>query len=125
MTSSTSMSTTRITDSGFQYVGQRLSEGLPGIYWASLFGAEFANLIGEERLRLCPASRKDKTPDGTWILFSSASPEDYATEETQRLRAAMRSMRGSHLFFDVATRDAAVTPLAFDRATILRSARTS
>ena len=31
---------------GFQYVGQRLSEGLPGIYWANLFGAEFANLIG-------------------------------------------------------------------------------
>jgi len=108
------------TPGGYQYVGQRLSEGLPGLYWANMFGAELVRLIGERRFEQCPASNKEQTADGTWILFSSASPIDYASDHTQDLRAAMRQTIGAEFFFDINAPNVKPTPIPFQRSAITR-----
>lgn len=104
------------TGTGFQYVGQRLSEGLPGIYWANLFGREIVDFLGEEKFEACPAARKYRTNTGTWVLFSSQHPDEFRSTETQSLRLAMRAALGQQHFFDIEKPDVRPTPLTFDRS---------
>jgi hypothetical protein len=53
-------------------------------YWLNVCGAKLAQALGRERVLSTPAHFLEPLPDGGVFFASSASPADFASEESRR-----------------------------------------
>jgi hypothetical protein len=82
--------------------GLDLREGLPGIYWANLFGPIYVDFFGREKFLTAPAYHKEELPDGGFLLLTAPSPLDYGRPEVQALEEALIDHLGRDAFFEKA-----------------------
>jgi hypothetical protein len=91
--------------------GTTLEEGLPGIYWMTIFGPTLVDHFGRERLKSLPVHRVvDLGAAGIMILIRK-SPSD--TELPERLRQDHEIMEilGLEYFFDIGKPHAVTSPI--------------
>lgn len=92
--------------SAFLHVApQDLSKCLPDIWWGSILGPPYVELIGEERIRTAPAYRVSRLADRTYWLQLSAQPP-YVTnlgagDELDFRAAQLQQHLGEDLFWAV------------------------
>src|SRR6266568_547755 len=56
---------------------------LRGLFWANLFGPEYVDMFGREKLSSAPVHRVEPLPDGGLALYLSESPFDASKPEYQ------------------------------------------
>ena len=80
------------------YVGTKLHENIPGIYWCNYFNAFYIGWLGEAKFNALPCVIKRKV--GSGILFTIAEkPEDWSTPETRVRKKAIYQQLGKEAFF--------------------------
>jgi len=80
--------------------GNRLDEGLPGIYWANFFGPIYVEFFGREKFHSVPAYHKEEFPDGGFLLLTSPSPFDYEQKQVLKLEEKIIDHLGREAFFE-------------------------
>jgi len=78
--------------------GTDRKQHLPGVYWANFFGPVYAAFFGEDRLESAPAYEKRRGQE-SWVLLTSATPDEWDAAETVEREAAIREHLGSDAFF--------------------------
>jgi hypothetical protein len=73
---------------------------LPGLYWGNLFGPQYVELIGRERLFSAPAHRVEDYPEGCVCLVAYEDPNEWHTLQAQAAKRAIIRHLGEDLFFD-------------------------
>lgn len=66
-------------------------------YWLNVYGAKLVQALGRERVLLMPAHFIEPLPDGGVLFTTSASPADFASEESRRAQARVMA----HLLPDI------------------------
>ncbi len=82
------------------YGGNRLQEGLPGIYWANYFGPLYVRFFGREKFLSVPAYYKEELSDGGFLLLTSESPFDYQKKKTHEFEKRIIDHLGREAFFE-------------------------
>jgi hypothetical protein len=85
-------------------IGQDVSRYLPGLYWLTFFGQPYVDLIGRERLRICPAFACEECGNGIAIQIAE-SPCDWSEAAYSAAEQRAREHLGPHYFFDRARPD--------------------
>ena len=80
--------------------GLRLEQGLPGIYWANLFGSQYVEFFGRDRLYSVPAYYREKLHDGGLLVLTAPSPLDYQQPEVLTVQEAIIDHLGRDAFFE-------------------------
>ena len=80
--------------------GNRLDEGLPGIYWANFFGPTYIDFFGVDKFLTVPAHYKEKLADGGYLLLTSESPFDYDQTKVRKLEEKIINHLGREAFFE-------------------------
>jgi len=108
----------------FTVTSHDLKRGIPDIYWATLFGPGYVDMLGPERLRTAPAAKAELLPDGSALLQASTSSGDVLApaDPFGAAREAIIEHLGRNAFYDPLHPDArTITPAFGD--TISRSLR--
>ena len=86
-------------------IGQKLVGGTPewglvDIYWMNLFGPPYVEFFGEEKLLTAPCYRRERLPDGGFLILTSPSPLLHDKPETKKLETALKDHLNNDAFFD-------------------------
>jgi hypothetical protein len=83
-----------------QWGGNQLQKGLPGIYWANLFGPIYVKFFGRERFLSVPAYYKEELSDGGFLILTSETPFDYKEKKVQYMEKEIIEHLGKDAFFE-------------------------
>lgn len=77
-----------------------LTEGIPNLYWANVFGPPWVELIGADRLARTPAHRVEEVLPGRWLVQLTSSIDDVRDdwEGFNRVRDECKEHLGADLF---------------------------
>ncbi|MDA8233951.1 MAG: hypothetical protein M0Z31_03930 [Clostridia bacterium] len=85
------------------FVGTKLNEGIPGIYWGNYFNKFYVDWLGREKFETLPCIRKEYFPDGSVFFTTAEYPWDWDTEECRKLQRQVMEHLGKEAFFDMET----------------------
>ena len=83
-----------------RYVGRDLEKCLPGVYWINIFGREYVDWFGRERLASVPCFRREELKDGSVLVQSAEDMHYFETEEAINAEKIIDHL-GRDAFFDI------------------------
>jgi hypothetical protein len=78
-----------------------LTERLPNLYWAQIFGPPWVRLFGAETIAATPGHRVEEVSDGHWLVQLTEHLADVVTEHARfaAIRAQAKAHLGADAFF--------------------------
>lgn len=90
-----------ITDGNGKLVGYKapgVQWSLRGLFWANLFGPEYVDMYGRNKLLAAPWHKVENLPDGGVLLFISSSPFDASHPEYHARKEQLYEYLGRDAF---------------------------
>lgn len=86
---------TNLLGSGFD-----IRKYVPGVYWANVFGVEYATFWGKQKLLSAPAYRVEELPSGGVLIVAYEDPLAYDSPAAREARERIKDHIGREYFFD-------------------------
>lgn len=83
------------------YLGIRLEQNIPGVYWGNYFGPFYVEWLGRERFASLPCVTKRELPTGGIFFTTAPTPFDWQTPACRQLQRQVRQHLGADAFFDM------------------------
>jgi hypothetical protein len=95
-------------DRGFevtQYIGKDPEQGIPGIYWITVFGRDYVNWLGRKKLESLKSFHKESLKNGTLLIQAAEDINYFDSEEGQKIADNIIDTLGRNKFFDIRNPD--------------------
>ncbi len=95
------------TEASYGYIAHRyeerpggacIHEKLADVYWVTLFGPEYVEMIGREKFEGLPCHEKRLLPDGSILLILTPKYQDYVKAEGKKLKKEIKKVLGKKWF---------------------------
>ena len=83
------------------YVGTKLYENIPGVYWGNYFGPFYVEWLGRHRFSTVPCVDKRWLPNGGVFITTASLPSEWSHPAAQTLQGQLREHLGADAFFDI------------------------
>jgi len=93
------------TEASYGYIAHRYEErpwcidkSLHDVFWVTLFGPDYVEMIGREKFEGLPCHEKRSLPDGSILLILTPKYEDYVKPEGKKLKKEIKKLLGKKWF---------------------------
>jgi len=89
------------TGTSYFFEGDKLEEGLPGIYWGNIFGKIYVDWFGRDKMLTVPCHYREELPDGSFYI--QAEEDIFYLQYPFGMEADARIIKhlGAEAFYDI------------------------